>query len=245
MIVLFGGDTHRLIPLYAVGVFIGFSLSQLGMVRKWWTERPNGWLWRASLNLIGCLTTTVVLIDITLAKFMHGAWAVLAVIPAMVALSYAINAHYRGFKTALSLQQEQELPVPDEHIAIIFISDIHKGAVAAARYCKSLRPTSIKAFHVAFDDRDAAEIKEKWKRWGLDIPLQISPSPYRQVTEVLLRYVREVERRHPSATITVVIPEFVCKHWWHELLHNHTAARIKKELLYERVSAVSVPIQVK
>ncbi|HTM68472.1 MAG TPA: APC family permease [Candidatus Binatia bacterium] len=243
LIFLFGGDTHRLIPLYAVGVFIGFSLSQFGMVRRWYVERGNGWLPRMLLNLIGGLATLVVLVIVASTKFTHGAWAVIAVIPLLVAMAVGTNRHYKHLKTRLSLTEERRIPVAQEHIAILFVSDLHKGTVAAARYAKGLRPTFIKALHIAFDEQDAAAMREKWTAWEMDIPLIIAPSPYRQLTEMLVHYVQEIERQHPAAAVTVVIPEFVCPHWWQLLLHNQTAARIKSELLHENVAVVSVPIQ--
>ncbi len=136
-----------------------------------------------------------------------------------------------------------ETPAPADHFVIMFVGDIHKGTVAAARYAQALKPTSIKAIHISLDEHDSAEIREKWDRWGMDIPLIITPSPYRQVVDILIHYVREIEHQHPLAAVTVILPEFVCPHWWQLLLHNHTASRIKHELLRERVAVVSVPIQ--
>ncbi|MBI4457622.1 APC family permease [Candidatus Uhrbacteria bacterium] len=239
----FGGDTHRLIPLYAIGVFTGFALSQFGLVKKWISEKDAGWRGYATLNLAGGLVTTVVLVILTAAKFWHGAWAILVVVPILVAAMLGIRRHYTHLRTALTLGQVIEAPIPNEHYVIMFIGDIHKGTVAAARYAKTLKPTMIKALHISLDERDSAEIREKWDRWGMDIPLIITPSPYRQVVDILLHYVREIEHQHPQAAITVILPEFVCPHWWQLLLHNHIASRIKNALLHERVAVVSVPIQ--
>lgn len=245
LIAAFGGDTHRLIPLYAVGVFIGFSLSQFGMVRKWFAEREPGWIRHMLLNLVGGVATTAVLIVITATKFGHGAWTVMLVIPLIVATSYGIHRHYQHLKTKLSLTEEQRIPVPDAHVVILFVGDIHKGAVAALRYAKTLRPTFLKAIHVSTDERDAHDIREKWNTWGMDVPLIIAPSPYRHIDGILIHYIQEIERQHPQAAITVILPEFVCAHWWQLLLHNQTAARIKQELLHEHVAVVSVPIQLR
>ncbi|HTK04707.1 MAG TPA: amino acid permease, partial [Candidatus Eisenbacteria bacterium] len=245
LIVLFGGETHRLIPLYAVGVFIGFSLSQFGMVRKWYAEREPGWMGHMLLNLVGGTATAAVLLVVAATKFTHGAWAIVAIIPLLVAICYGINRHYQHLKTRLSLTEERRIPVADEHIVILFVSDLHKGKVAAARYAKALKPSFIKALHISFDEQDAAAMRDKWTRWDMDIPLIIAPSPYRKLVEILLHYIREIERQHPAAAITVVIPEFVCPHWWQLLLHNQTAGRIKHELLHENVSVVSVPIQLR
>lgn len=243
LVYAFGGNTHRLIPLYAVGVFTGFTLSQLGMVRKWLVDRGPGWLPRMLLNLVGGVATLVVLVIVAATKFTHGAWAVLAIVPLLVAASIGTHRHYKHLKTKLSLTEERSIPVAGEHIVVLFVSDLHKGTVAAARYAKSLRPTFIKAVHIAFDDFDAAAMREKWTKWEMDIPLIIAPSPYRRLTEILIHYIRELSRQHPGAAMTVVIPEFVCPHWWQLLLHNQTAARIKNELLHEQVAVVSVPIQ--
>ncbi|MEY4744495.1 MAG: hypothetical protein RL272_440 [Candidatus Parcubacteria bacterium] len=245
LIVGFRGDTHRLIPLYAVGVFIGFSLSQFGMVKKWVTERERGWFGHMVLNLVGGIATTAVLVVVATTKFTHGAWAVIVVIPLLVAASLAINRHYRHLRTALTLEQELGIPVAKQHLAVLFVGDIHKGTVAALRYAKSLHADAIKAIHIASDDQEAGAMREKWDRWGMDIPLIIAPSPYRQVVEILVHYVQEIERQYPEAAITVIVPEFVCPHWWQLLLHNQTASRIKNELLKEHVAVVSVPIQLK
>ncbi|HSD12341.1 MAG TPA: APC family permease [Patescibacteria group bacterium] len=245
LIVGFGGETHRLIPLYAVGVFIGFSLSQFGMVRKWASEREPGWAAHMLLNLVGGLATTAVLIVVAATKFTHGAWAVVVVIPLLVLASLAVNRHYKHLRTALTLEQELEIPIAKEHFAILFVGDIHKGTVSAMRYAKSLHADAVKAIHISFDEQDAGAMREKWDRWGMDIPLIIAPSPYRQIVEILVHYIQEIERQHPQAAITVVVPEFVCPHWWQLLLHNQTAARIKHELLSEHVAVVSVPIQLK
>lgn len=244
LVIGFGGDTHRLIPLYAVGVFLGFSLSQFGMVRKWLKERNAGWRRNMAMNALGGTVTVVVLGVIAATKFTHGAWAVFVAIPVMVALSYGIKRHYDHFKTRLTLSQERQLPIPEERVVILFIGTLHKGAVAAARYAKAMQPTVIKAIHVSLDDRDGAKIREKWETWGMDIPLIIAPSPYRRVVDILLHYIREIERQHPHAAISVILPEFICPHWWQLLLHNQTAAWIKHELLRENVAVVSVPIQV-
>jgi amino acid transporter len=243
LVIGFAGDTHKLIPLYAVGVFIGFSMSQLGMVKKWLTEKSDGWRRGVVLNGVGGAATAVVLAVIVFSKFLHGAWAVLAIIPLGVAVSLGIKRHYTQLRTRLSLDEERSIPVAKEHYTILFVGDIHKGTVAAVRYAKSLQPTHIKALHISFDDQDAGEIREKWNRWGMDIPLIIAPSPYRELVGILLHYIREIERQHPHAAITVIVTEFICPHWWQLLLHNHTAARIKQELLHEHVAVVSVPIQ--
>jgi amino acid transporter len=243
LVILFDGDVHALIPLYAIGVFIGFVLSQAGMVKKWLTERGDGWVRGAILNGIGGAATAAVLAVIVVSKFSHGAWIVLALLPTGVLLSLGIRQHYRHLRTRLSLEEEKNLPVPTEHFAVLFVGDIHKGTVAALRYAKSLEPNHIKALHISFDEQDAADIREKWHRWGMDVPLIIAPSPYREIVPILIHYIREIERRHPHAAITVIVTEFICPHWWQRLLHNHTADRIKNALLHEKVAVVSVPIQ--
>ena len=213
------------------------------MVKKWIAERSEGWVRGALLNGTGGLATSVVLAVIVYSKFLYGAWAVLALIPLGVGASLAIKKHYLHLRTRLSLDQERSIPVAREHFTILFVGDIHKGTVAALRYAKSLQPTHIKALHISFDEADAVEIREKWKRWGMDVPLIIAPSPYRELVSILLHYIREIERQHPHAAITVIVTEFICPHWWQLLLHNHTASRIKHELLHEHVAVVSVPIQ--
>ncbi len=243
LVIGFSGDTHRLMPLYAIGVFLGFTLSQFGMVKKWLTDKEPAWLANVLISAIGGTATALVLLVITVSKFDHGAWVILLILPLLVGMSLAIKKHYDNLRTKLTLSQELEVPVPTERVVILFVGDIHKGTVAAARYAKSLHPHLIKAIHVSFDEQDAADIREKWDRWGMDIPLIITPSPYRRVTDNLLHYIREIEHQRPQAAITVILPEYICPHWWQLLLHNQTAAWIKHELLREHVAVVSVPIQ--
>lgn len=245
IVIGFGAETNRIIPLYAIGVFISFSLSQFGMVVKWFRERHPAWLLHAALNGTGAIVTTVVFVIIAVTKFRQGAWAVLVIIPVFIVTMFGIRRHYQHLKTRLTLTQEQEIPVPKEHIAVLFVGDIHKGAVAALRYAKTIQPTSIKAIHISFSEEDSIEVREKWNRWGMDVPLIIAPSPYRRLIDILMHYIREIERQNPMAAITVILPEFICPHWWQLLLHNQTASRLKHALLYEHVSVVSVPIQLK
>lgn len=245
IIIAFGADTHRLVPLYAVGVFVGFTLSQFGMVRRWFRTRTERKLRNLVVTLVGGGVTSVVLVIITATKFFEGAWMITVVIPAVVAGAYAVNRHYRTFKAVLSLEEEKALPVPGKHVVILFIGEMNKGTVAALRHAKALEPDHIKALHIAFDDRDAGSMREKWNAWGMDIPLIIAPSPYRELIGILMHYIREIERQHPDAAITVMMPEVICRRWWQKLLHNRTSSRLKRLLHRERVAVASVPIQMK
>jgi len=243
LIAIFGGDTHRLMPLYALGVFMSFTLSQAGMVRHWLSDRSGHWVRNLIVNSIGTVVTATVLVIIAVTKFSSGAWAIMVAVPLIVLTCFGINRHYREFRTKMTLSQELETPIPTEHIAVLFVGQIHKGTVAAARYAKTLHATEVRAIHVGLDEQDAADIRLKWDKWGMDIPLIITPSPYRNVTDILIHYIRGIEGKHPQAAITVIVPEFIVSRWWQLLLHNRTAARIKNELLKEKIAVASVPIQ--
>ena len=241
LVVIFNAKVTNLIPLYAVGVFLGFTLSQLGMVRRWFRLREPGWQRSAFLNGLGALTTFVVLCVIVLTKFVEGAWMVVLLIPTIVLLFLGIHKHYTIASKQLSLEG-LEPPPPLRNTVIVPVSTLHRGVINALKYAESIAPGNVTAVHVSMDEEQTAKIRAKWAKWGGDTPLIVLDSPYRSLVRPLIRYLDEVDQRWDNDVITVVLPEFVPAKWWHHLLHNQTAFLIKGALLFRQNRIVaSVP----
>jgi amino acid transporter len=240
LVVIFQGDTHALIPLYAVGVFISFTLSQGSMVRRWMSRREEGWWWRAWVNAIGATITGIVLVVIAVTKFTHGAWIVVLLIPLLVILLLTIHRHYRDVATQLSLEG-QTPPLPMEHTVLVMVGDLHKGVVRALQYARTLSP-SAKAVYVELDPEKTRRLEERWITWGMGVPLVVLSSPYRSLLTPFLDYVDHLLARGENHMVTVVIPEFLPARWWQQLLHNQTATLIKVSLLFRKnVVVTDVP----
>ena len=244
LIVIFGGDTHALIPLYAVGVFISFTLSQSGMVRHWLTDGGAGWRWRLGVNGLGALVTGAVTVVIAVTKFTHGAWIVVFLIPLLVLGFRAIHRHYDTVAEELSLEHLVEEP-PVNNTVLVLVGDLHMGVVKALRYAQSLSP-SPKAVFVELDPSATARLEERWSKGGCGVPLVVLASPYRSMLRPLLDYVGRIRERDTNSVVTIVIPEFVPRRWWQHLLHNQTALLVKGALLFRRgVVVVDVPFHLK
>ncbi len=246
LIVLFRGDTHALIPLYAVGVFTAFTLSQAGMVKHWLKNKGDGWLKGIAINGVGTVTTGIVLIIIASEKFAHGAWIVLVAIPSLVILTKKIHEHYLSVAQQLSVEhciaEEKEYK---HHSVIVPISGIQQAVVNAIKYAKALSD-DVTAVYVYIDPTETKRMKEKWDANCMGVKLEILHSPYRSVTEPLMDYIDAIKERYPDGIITVVLPEFVPSKWWHHLLHNQTALFIKGVVLFKKgVVSTSVPFHLK
>lgn len=235
LIVLFQGDTHALIPLFAVGVFLAFTLSQTGMVVHWVRERGRGWAFKAMINGLGALTTTVTLAVVAFSKFLEGAWIVLALVPLLVAGFEAVARHYREVSRELTLRglppSLKALPAPR---VVVPVSGVHRGVVDALRYARSISDR-VTAVYVESMPGDAAQVRAAWEAWGQGVPLVVVPSPYRSIVGPLLDFLDATDAEHNDGMLaTVVIPEFVPAHWWQHLLHNQTAWLLHLALLYRR-----------
>ncbi|HEY0735867.1 MAG TPA: APC family permease [Herpetosiphonaceae bacterium] len=241
LVIIFNARVTNLIPLYAVGVFLGFTLSQLGMVRRWFRLKEQGWQRSAFLNGLGALTTFVVLCVIIIAKFVEGAWMVVLLIPAIVLLFLGIHKHYVTTAKQLSLEG-LEPPPPLHNTVIVPVSTLHRGVINALKYAESMAPGRVTAVHIAMDEEQTAKLRAKWSKWGENVPLVVLDSPYRSLVRPLIRYLDEVDRQWENDMITVVLPEFVPARWWHALLHNQTALLLKGALLFRKNRVVvSVP----
>jgi amino acid transporter len=242
LIVVFGGETHRLIPLYAIGVFLAFTLSQSGMVVHWFREQGETWRIKAGINGLGACATAVVLVVIVASKFVYGAWIVILLLPLCVWMFRTINDHYARVAEQLSLEGLKPegwvgLASRRRHKVIVPISGIHRGSLPALRFSRSLSK-DVTAVVVDVEPEVTARIRDKWPRWGHDIPLVVLESPYRSTIGPLLAYLDEVDAREPDRGLAVVVlPEFVTATWWQNLLHNQTVQLVKRALVYRRGQA--------
>jgi amino acid transporter len=240
LIVIFKGETHHLLPLYAVGVFLSFTLSQGGMVLHHIREKQKGWLQSLCFNLLGAITTTVVLLVIATSKFMMGAWMVVLFIPILVFCFIRIHNHYLAVGRELTLigHAPPERLEPIKHTVVIPISGIHRGVIEAIRYALSISD-DVRACYVEIDPATTERVQTEWLKWTKGIPFVVLKSPYRSVITPVLQYLDDVESASHSEMITVIIPEFVPSKWWHQILHNQTAFMIRAALLFRKGKVVT------
>ena len=244
LLVIFKGDTHRLIPLYAVGVFISFTLSQASMVRRWFRLKERGWGWRAGINAVGAIVTGVVMLTIAATKFSHGAWIVIVLIPTLVMIFMTVHRHYDEVARQLSVDEFAPGP-PLRNTVLVLVGDIHRGVIYAIQFAQSLSPNA-KAVYVETDPERTRRLEEKWGKWGMGCPLIVLSSPYRSLLKPLLDYVDHLLAQDDKQIVTVVLPEFIPARWWQHLLHNQTALLIKGALLFhKRVVVTDVPYHLK
>ena len=244
LLVAFRGLTTLLIPLYAVGVFTSFTLSQTGMVRHHLRHRERGWKRGIGINAVGAVATFVVLCIVAVTKFAVGAWLPIIVVPVVLTLFVSIRRHYRRVSDNLDISPEEVKPRAINHTVIVLVDRVHRGVVNAMHYAQSLRPDRIIAVHVAADEDDEAELARQWELFHFDTPLELISSPYRELTPSVQRYLDDVDQRWPGDTVTIVIPEFVTGRLFSptQLLHNQSAAALKLALLYRKSTVVvSVP----
>jgi amino acid transporter len=242
LVTAFGAREQALLHLYAVGVFMSFTLSQFGMVQRWRRLKTPGWQRNAAINLMGATVTGVVLVVIASTKFLEGAWAVLLLIPIMVAILRAIHWHYTEVAKQLSLADAPPPTAVRRHTAVVLISGVHRGVIPALQYGLSLAPDNVTAVYVDMDAETTAKLQEKWKQWGSGVPLVVLSSPYRSLVRPLMHYIDEIDAQYNDDVLTIILPEFVPSQWWQHLLHNQTALLIKATLLFSKhVVVMSVP----
>jgi len=242
LVIAFNAREQSMLPLYAIGVFISFTLSQFGMVRHWLREREPGWQRSVLINGVGALLTAVVLVVIVVTKFEQGAWAVLVLTPILVLLFRSIHKHYQQVARQLSLETAPRVEPVKRHTALVLISGIHRGVVPALEFAKSIAPDNTTALYVDLDAEHTRKIEEKWARWGAGIPLQVLDSPYRSLVRPIMRYVDQIDAQYDDDVLSVILPEFIPSKWWQHLLHNQTALAIKAALLFRKgVVVISVP----
>jgi len=262
LIVIFQAEETRLIPLYAIGVFLSFTLSQSGMAVHWWRSRnlkpgekiptlgselhyqPN-WRWKLALNVVGATLCFIIMCIFAVTKFADGAWVVVIVIPTLVFIFFGIHRHYQRVAKQLSLDKFGAPTRIRRHRVIVPLGGIHRGGLEALNYARALSP-DVTAVHVALDPAEEQKLRAKWEKWGDGLRLVIIPSPYRALVEPLLDYIRSVAaQRQPGEILTVVVPEFVPERPWHAFLHMQTAFMLQIGLLGLRhVVITEVPYQI-
>jgi len=240
LLVVFSGDTHALIPLYMIGVFVSFTLSQAGMVIHWRQSRQAGWRSSAVVNGIGALVTLTVLVIVAITKAAEGAWLIMLMIPALVTLFTITRRHYDHVASELTLRDWAPEPV-GRHVVLVPIGGIQRAVVKALRYARTLS-ADVRAVYVEIDPAATSALQQQWVEWGQDVELVVLTSPYRSLMEPLLEYIDQVQRVDPNGYVTVILPEFVPHRLWQHLLHNQHALLIKGALLFRRnIVVTSVP----
>jgi hypothetical protein len=262
LIVLFQASVTRLIPLYAIGVFLSFTLSQTGMARRWWksghlnpgdeVKEPGSvlrydkrWLSKMIVNSFGAVCTFVVMIVFAVTKFTEGAWIVIVLTPILLIGFFSIHHHYKSLARQLSLENGNERPRITRDRVIILVGGVHQGTLAALRFARTVTE-DITAVHIATDPLEAEKIQQKWEQHGEGIRLVILNSPYRLMIEPLLEYMERIEAvKKQNEIITIVVPRFIPKHRWANVLHMRTAETLRKVLLNrDDIVIVEVPYQV-
>ncbi|ERI90893.1 hypothetical protein HMPREF1982_03628 [Clostridiales bacterium oral taxon 876 str. F0540] len=243
--IIFSGSTHLLMPLYAVGVFISFTLSQSGMFTKWVREKTPGWRHKAVINGTGAVVTFCTVIIIGATKFLHGAWIVCILIPLLVVIMLRIRRHYlkvaEQLKLSFDLRPKEVIPNNDKQHVVILVDSLNKSFIKSLNYAKHLS-SNIVAFHVSTDAECAEKLRKKWEEYNVGVPLIIKNSPYRDVYEPLVKFIESEEHASkPGEIVTVVVSQFVITKWWHNILHNQTSLFIKN-MLYKRRNIVVVTV---
>jgi amino acid transporter len=240
LLVVFGGSTHALIPLYAIGVFTAFTLSQTGMVKHWWKEQGPRWQAHATVNALGAAATAVVVSVIAVTKFTHGAWIVVVVTPLMILGFYTIRRHYDSLRGQLTLRGFVP-PKIGRHPVVVLVGGLHRGVVTALTYARAISP-NITAITVDLDPTATARLQQQWQEWAPDVPLVILDSPYRSIMQPVLHYIDRMEKQRDGDYMTIILPEFLPAKWWQHLLHNQTALLLKTAILFRRGKvAISIP----
>ena len=250
--VSFGGNVATLIPLYAVGVFLAFTLSQAGMVVHWW--RLRGARWRTSIwfNGVGCVMSAIVFLIAGITKFTQGAWVSLAIVAGFTAGALLIRRHYEHVHQAVALEptasgrdrESEENPSQVSHLAIVPIATLNAASMRALAYAASLRQPVL-ALHISPTAEEAERFHGYWAAWGGHVPLEVVESPYRAVVAPTIAYIESLRAQRPELTLTVIVPELVVRHWWEWGLHEHTAFRLRRALKpLPKVMVTSVPFHV-
>lgn len=262
LVIVFQASVTKLIPLYAIGVFLSFTLSQTGMAHRWWKSGhlklgeekveagstlrfDKGWIFKMIVNGFGAVCTFVVMIIFAVTKFNDGAWVVILLTPSLVALFFLIHHHYKKLAQQLSLDKRRSKKHIGRNRVIMPISGVHSGTLSALEFASTLSD-DVTIVHISMDPVESAKVREKWETWGDGYRLVVLNSPYRLFLEPLLEYIDKISTLQlPNEIITIVVPQFVPKHWWTNFLHMRTAESLRKALLHRRSIVITeVPYQV-
>jgi hypothetical protein len=246
VLVVFGASTHRIIPLYAFGVFMAFTLSQLGMIVHWRHTREPGWRASLAVNAVGAIATGVVAVIVGATKFALGAWLSMAIMVGLVVLLWRIKVHYTKASTQLGQGLSDEGTVREYYntaaklvpqTVLVPVEGIDNAVLRTVAYARSISPNTT-ALHVTDDRQHAEDLRLRWEETVPDVPLVVVESPYRSLVEPIIAYLDGVERAQPNAMITVVLPEFITHRPWQQFLHNQLALRLKKALMDRRNTVI-------
>jgi len=256
LIIIFNASVTALVPLWAVGVFLSFTLSQTGMARHWWragvykdqqalAQGSKGWQWKLGINGIGALSTAIVTMIFAVTKFVDGAWIIVLLLPTVVVSFFTIHRHYQSLARDLSLDNFGEPPPFMRHRVVIPVAGIHRGTLEALQYARSLSD-DVTVVHILLDPEQRSLVENKWQSWGKGVRLVIIESPFRTFLEPFLGYVDDLRRvAQPNERITIVVPQFNPNRWWHNILHTQTAFWLRLALLSKRgIVITEVPYQV-
>jgi amino acid transporter len=254
LIIAFHASPTRLIQLYIVGVFVSFVCSQTGMIRHWnrnlrgvTDSRVRLQMIRSrTINTIGACVTAVVLVIVVVSKFASGAWIAVAAMAVIWLTMRAIKQHYDSVALELTPQQDMQVTLPSSNISIVLVSKLHLPTLRALAYARATKPARLEAITVDVDEAETLRLQEEWERWNMPLPLTVVSSPYRDITQPVVAYVKRLRLESPRDIVTVYIPEYVLGHWWEQVLHNQSALRLKARLLNLRgVVVASVPYQLR
>jgi hypothetical protein len=253
-IIAFRAQVTALIQLYIVGVFISFTLSQIGMVRHWTRLLRNEtdvavrrtMMRSRVVNTVGFIATGAVLLVVMVTKFLAGAWIAIVAMTLLFAVMKLIRKHYDAVSRELQQQtaQDHDVVLPSRNHAVVLVSKLHLPTLRALAYARATRPDALEAVTVSVDDAETRELVRNWEDSDISVPLKVIASPYREITRPILDYVKRVSRESPRTVVTVFLPEYVVGHWWEHVLHNQSALRLKGRLLFmSGVMVTSVPWQ--
>lgn len=252
LLVIYQAEVSKLIQLYILGVFVSFTLSQLGMIRHWTRllltatdPKERARMQRSRIiNAVGFVCTGLVLVIVLVTKFTHGAYLVVIAMPILYAGMRGIHKHYDKVAAEIEADPDERVTLPSRVHAIVLVSRVHKATLRAVAYARATRPSSIEAVTVSVDEDSSRALVEDWNHRDMQIPLRVLASPYREITRPIIDYVRSVRRESPRDLVAVYIPQFVVGSWWEQILHNQSAIRLRARLLYSpNVTIVSVPWQ--
>jgi amino acid transporter len=252
LVIVFQADVSSLIQLYIIGVFVAFTLGQIGMLRHWNRELRRGpsaderrrMLRSRAINALGAVLTGIVLAIVLVTKFLQGAWIVVVAMPLIFLIMQSIHRHYDRVREELAVGDEVHITLPPRVHGIVLISKLHKPALRALAYARATRHDTLEALTVDVDPADTAALRRDWERREIPVTLRVIESPYREITRPIVDYIKRLRRESPRELVTVYVPEYVVGHWWEQLLHNQSALRLKTRLLFAPgVMVVSVPWQ--
>lgn len=243
LIVIFQASVTQMIALYAIGVFLSFTLSQSGMVMHWWRLRSDNWKFSASINIVGALTTFVVTLIIAITKFHSGAWMVVIAIPLIVMVFRRINNHYKSVAKQLSLEEYRPAQGMRHHV-LVLAPDIHRGVIPALQYARSISEDA-RAVHVAIDPERAQRVQQRWKLYARGVPLTVLPSAYRSLVDPVIDFIDQLQKQDPRSNITFIVPEFVPSGFMPKLLHGQTGLLLALRLrMKPGVVYISIPYHI-